>query len=418
MGDQDLNAWDIVAANRKASVRIHIHDLFDYEEWTKALEQNRSLEHVTMAVSVPSLGCMRPILDFFRALGRLPKLQRLQFSGAAYCWRLPFPLLLALLENSPKSLATLHIQDVEFRGSPVDVQVLAKYIVSNLPSLKHFSLAHCRFQAETSKPVLDPLVDAVLASGTLEQVFLSATRVNALGGPVSRSRLREIFANRRAHSPLKELRLMKFRFSPDILAALFGTLIVHHPGLEKLLLSSCQWDLPSVRVLAQLIRNGHHNLREIHLLGDCTFFERSEESHLEITQALQTSEIRRFFIEPLNRHTQSTTRRRSVQEEGEEEGIPLACQNLHVQCLERNYNLEEFRLAQPFQPEQQGLVEFYLRLNRAGRRTVCFQQHDGQQQVDSGYNKEAWVNAIIAINDDVSGIAYFLGLNPSLCAAG
>lgn len=400
-----MNDTELIAMlSRKASARIHIQSFtFDYFQWTKALSSNKSIEQVTLAVSVGSLGCMPPILEFFRSLGRLPKLQRLQFSGAAYCWRLPLPLLLSLLECIPRQLATLHIQDVEFRGSPLDVEVLAKY-VSSMSSLKHFSIAHCRFMMETSKPVLDPLIDAVLSSATLEKVFLSATRVNALGGPVSRGRLRDIFATRRRLSPLKELRLMKFRFPPDILAALFGTLISAHPGMEKLLLSSCQWDLSSLRVMAQLIRNGR-NLQEIQLLGDCSFLESNKECHQEIADALRTSEIRRFFLEPLHRRTHTIV--------NDDEGIPITSQQVHVQTLECNYNLEEFRLAQPFAPEWQGLVEFYLRLNRAGRRTVCFQE--GEEESERGDNKGAWVDAMIAVNDDVACIFYFLGLNPSLC---
>jgi hypothetical protein len=157
--------------------------------------------------------------------------------------------------------------------------------------------------------------------------------------------------------------------------------------------------------MSQLIRNGH-NLQEVHLLGDCSFLEVNEECHQDIADALRTSDIRRFFLEPLHRRPQQVD---------EDEGISVLSQQIHVATLEVNYNLEEFRLAQPFAPEWQGLTEFYLRLNRAGRRTVCFQEAE-EDELELGDNKEAWVNAIIAVNDDVACIFYFLGLNPSLCA--
>jgi hypothetical protein len=147
----------------------------------------------------------------------------------------------------------------------------------------------------------------------------------------------------------------------------------------------------------------------------------NQDYHVDLADALQQCQsLVRFVVEPLEQHWKKPS------EEPAKE-LPEAAQISFVKMIQSNYGLEDFRMVKMFSPERQALMEFYLRLNRAGRRTVCFPQQDhlvgrDNQQDDKNNhttthsdNKQAWLMAIISVNDDVRCIFYFLSLNPSLC---
>jgi len=465
--------------NRKAAAHIHIQDMtFDFGEWSHALSVNRTLESVAICVSMASLPMSKSCRDLFRALGKLPKLQTLRFLSSTengafgmYCWRCPLNVLTIIFQQKPAKLRTFHIQDVEFRGQD-DENALTKLAesLSRLPLLQEFSMAHCRFVKETSLSILDPVLQQLLLmSGStkisgeedgdttndsqtrtagIQKIILSATRVDALGGPMQHESLCQIFAHHHQQQPLsvlKELRLLKFDFSTKVLVPLLGVLM-GYPCLEKLLLSRCQWDASVIRVLSKLLRgNGNINnnnmttitndsggsyrgLRELHLLGNCDFLrgnnKDSVECHGELVQALlESPSMRRFFVEPM----QPPPRRsrtfliEPLDEEDEEDefAIPISCQKLYLRAMHHNYALEEFRMVHLFAPRWHGLIEFYLRLNQAGRRVVMLDPDsiNGshiRRMDDLENDKRAWINAIAAVNDDVACIFYFLANFPLL----
>lgn len=431
---------------RQAKVHIHIGEMtFDFDAWTAALSTNRTLEDVTISLQLPSLGSHNTsIATFFQAIGSLPKLKSFHLRPGTYA-SMPtvrFGLLLLVLKERPAQLTTFHIQDMEFRDvQKENIVKVADEILPALPQLKGFTLAHCRFANTLTDhdifdrvrdddggdgAILDPLVAALLQSRTAEKIVISAARMKQLGGcPLSMDSLRNIFVLRQQlpHNNLKELRLLKFDFSSStVLRALLGTLLVHFSFLETLLLSSCQWDAGSVRVLSQLLHS-NNLLQEVHLLGPCDYFRRNgEEAHVELADALQHSTtIRRFFLEPLHRRIHHD----------EDDEISHLSQKIHVKKMETNYSLEECRMVSLFAPEQQALMEFYFRLNIAGRRNIFFlegsddykRRDDGssRQFVTRGHQRDddklVWLNVIAAGNDSVACIFYFLVRNPSLCAA-
>lgn len=444
--------------SRKAKVSIQIREMtFDFEAWTKALSTNRSLEDVTISVRLPTLGSLPIIHDLFRVVGRLPKLKQLCFRPGSLFWRLELKMLITLLQENPVQLTTLHIQDIEFQAKKEEPLDELAVCIADLPLLNEFTMAHCRFadthnihnrNSDNTTSRLDSLVDVLLKKVGMKKIVLSATRVNALGGcPLSIETLRDVFAaagHQYQHqhqemmcsppppilSTLTELRLLKFEFSAELLKALFGTLLVRYPSLQTLMLSSCGWDACSLRLLSQLLRN-HRNLREVHLLGPCDYFrnnhtattttateqrQRQENTcHSQLADALQCSNVRRFFLEPLHHRIRHN----------DEDEISIASQKVHVQKMTTNYAMEECRLVSLFAPEWQAWMEFYCRLNFAGRRDLLFlgAPQEGSasnsrvvvHQRDDDGDKVAWVKAMAAVNDDLSCIFYFLLHNPSLC---
>ena len=426
---------------RKAKIHILIQAMtFDFDAWTAALSTNRTLEDVTISVQLPSLGSNNTsIATFFKAIGSLPRLKSFHLRPGKYTSMptVSFTLLLSVLNERAVQLTTFHIQDMEFRDVRKEgILKVADEILPALPELKVFTIAHCRFantltdndifdrvRDTSGGAVLDPLVAALLKSSTVEKIVISAARMKQLGGcPLAMDTLRNIFVLRQQVplNNLKELRLLKFDFPSTVLRAFFGTLLVHFPSLETLLVSSCQWDSGSVKVLSQLLHSDNH-LCELHLLGPCDYFRTNEEPHVEIADALHHGKtIRRFFLEPLHRR---------IRHDDEDE-ISKSSQKNHVKRMETNYSLEECRIVSLFAPEQQALMEFYMRLNIAGRRNVFLPEGtEGDNRQDSSSrqyvtrvhqrddDKVAWLNVITAANDSVSCIFYFLVRNPSLCAA-
>ncbi|CAB9512053.1 expressed unknown protein [Seminavis robusta] len=420
--------------NRKNAVQIQLQNMtFDYPRWTEALDQNRTLVHVTIAVSLRALATNPTVLQFFRAIGKLPRLQKLEFRGGTSCchWRFPWQILTkgCLLlhddvqhddnessneQHQQSVLHTLHIQDVEFSSGKHQEEIteLAQCI-SSLPSLKKLTLAHCRLEQNyqnyrAGSTTLDPLFHAILTSPTLEKVIVSATRVHALGGAVSKQTLRQVFAShQQMQQPmaLQELRLLQFDFVPDILTALLGTLLRQHAQFKSLFLSSCQWDRTSLRLLAQFLIQSSDNLKELQLLGtdlnNLLHDSSLVECHVELADALASSSLWTFLVRELYPWKK---KKRNHDDEKELE-LTLVAQQAYLTMIQtHNYHLQEFCMVQQFAPQPQGLMEFYLRLNRAGR-------HDAE----NSDHKQAWVNAVAAVNDSVACIFFFLSRNPSLC---
>lgn len=416
MNDNEL----IGLLSRKASVQIHIRaTTFNYAAWTSALSSNGTLEDVVLSIYVPTLGTTPLVLDFFRAIGKLSNLNSLRINGMTFC-RIPLSILSTILLGPiiHEHLSVVHVQDVEFRigEDNSEIEVLVK-ATANLPQLQQFTLAHCRLSSETSNSVLDPLVGTLLTKKGMECIIISASRIHSLGGCVTKNTLRDIFRAKNQYTPsaLEELRLLKFGFTEDVLTSLFGTLLALHTSLRKLLLSSCQWDLLSLRILSHYIRNSP-NLRHLQLLGNCEYLEMKKEGHVELVAALQASRhLQFFYLEPMNRSE-------IFRLEEEDGGIPFVSQQTYTEMLKTNCVLEEFRMLRMFPPELQSEVEFYLRLNRAGRRHLCFAEsnegiNDGNDEKNFNLRdcRAAWIDAITNVNDDVACIFYFLLLNPSLC---
>ena len=413
--DIDLELTNLLC--RKVSVQIQIRDTtFDYGAWIAALGSNRTLEEVTLSLFIFTLGTTPVVVDFFKAIGSLPKLKSLRFQkGKVFC-RVPLRLLIELLQQKPASLRILHLQDLELRletgtNGQEEIYKLSEALLA-LSELERVALAHCRLKSETKDPILDPLLKTLLSKESLEHVIISSSRVESLGGFISKAALNELFLTcstwqqqSTSSSSLKELRLLKFLFSSDILTALFGTLLLCHSNLQTLLLSSCHWDNQSIQVLTRYLEQSTH-LQELQLLGNCEYFDSHDNAHMELAEALQRSpSLRQFSLVPLTGR---------VKDDNDEEEMIDVCQMAYVEMIKSNYILEEFRCVRMLSPEWQSELELYLRLNRAGRRHLCFHNED-DVNVNLNDSRKAWVEAIAAANDDATCIYYFLSLNPSLC---
>jgi len=432
--DDASNLMEIL--NRKVKVKIEIRSMaFDFEEWTIALSENRTLEDVTISVCLPSLGVSPVVHDFFRAIGRLPSLQHLFFKPGNVFWRLPQKLLLATFQQRPSRMEEFHMQDVEIglfdsaAAAAEDFQLLADY-VSAMPKLKKFAFAHCRLNrrydyrsaiVEINAPVLNPLIGVLLRKPSLETMIFTASRFREMSiCPLSdeTETLQETLAiNQNQPASLKELRLLKFEWPSSVQNAIFGAIQHHFPHLETLLLSACVWNSrQDILMLTQLLHH-HRGLREVHLLGsrDLAFkrwVQLNREFHVDLANALQNSGIQRFFLEP---HERSTIGRIESHE------IPLESQKKIVESMETNYSLVDFRLSELLAPEWQACMEFYFRLNTAGRREVMMaEQQPGNNYTTSRVihqgidEKKVWVKVISTVNDNAGCIYYFLRRNPSL----
>lgn len=315
----------------------------------------------------------------FDALGELPYLQKLKMDFVGRPLRIPVAALTAVLRQVTQ-LTSLILEEVRLAGSPDELEELADAL-RNHPSLKLVYLHGC-VPAEGSGITLDPLVTAMAHCATLEEILLRDTRMSPNSGTETTTE------DERAGTPLTELcqssslRVLTLRDMTEIHdkhIELMAQRLVHNTALRELTVCSANLGKRSGKAMGQVLRLNRH-LQKLEIQLD------SGEHAIPITEVLQMN---------------STLKRLDLFFNGT---ISARIREAFTEMLRKNYVLLDLN-GSVWRGQSNLEIDFYLRLNRAGRANLLT-EHATRAQ---------WIETLISQKQDLSIIFSLVLMNPLVC---
>jgi len=361
------------------------------------------------------------LVAIFEALGELTRLQKLRVDFVGRTLRLPVVALTTVLERVPQ-LQQLVLEEVRLDGSVADVEALAMALRQH-PSLQLVDL-HCCVPAEGLETTLDPLVTALAHVPTLTEVLLRDTRIaprlmhnnnddeddeddddsdeegssdeedentmdqeggggGGTGGAGSSSR-RPTWSGSSlvslCESPsLRTLTLRDMAEIRDVHLELMATSLQHNDTLRELTICSPSLGERAGRAMGQVLRS-NRKLQKLEIQLN------SGEDAIPITEILQFN---------------SSLKRLDLFFNG---SISPRIREAFTEMLRRNYVLLDLN-GSVWRGQSNSEIDFYLRLNRAGRGDLLT-EHATRAQ---------WVDTMISQREDLSIVFSLLLMNPSIC---
>ena len=358
---------------------LPLNDFLNLEEITAAIRLNETVEEVSVFMEyLEDDWLVTDIWRIFRALGNLPKLQRLVFDFIGSDGdELPLSLLTAAVRPASKVTA-LELSCVHLAGSEDDIRRFAQSLRQK--SWKKIEIYGCFLDPETrKKSSLNPILNEMASFSTLKDVTITALDFNSLGSFSGESLGRLI----RQNQSIKCLVLGEFNLNDEHIVPMSEAL-EENQSLTELSIG-CNLESKGTFALANMIRT-NRTLESLHL--DLTTLVDGESNHIALAESLGSNDkIKRFSIF------------------GTKGNITAKAQLRFAQMLEHNFSLEELE----FQDEDEDAspsIEMYLTLNSLGRRDLLHNQST---------TKEDWVSALCNVHDNEACIFYLLSLNPALC---
>lgn len=347
------------------------------------------------------------LMAIFEALAELPNLQKLRVDFVGRPLRLPVAALAIVLQRAVL-LKQLVLEEVRLAGSPDQLETLAEALRSH-PALQIVDL-HCCVPADISQTTLDPLVSALAHVKTLTEVLLRKTRIasnrrvnnqnnnnfnlipnNLMNGNNNNNDEEEEDttintnwdgASLTALCQSPSLRILTFRDMAEIRdkhVELMANSLRTNDTLRELTLCSSYLGDRSGRAMGQVLQvNRHLQKLEIQL--------NSGEHAIPITEILQANSSLRRLDLYFNGHISSRIR------------------EAFTEMLRRNYVLLDLN-GSVWRGQSNSEIDFYLRLNRAGRGDLLT-EHASRAQ---------WLDTLISQKDDLSIVFSLLSMNPSMC---
>ena len=314
----------------------------------------------------------------FEALGELQNLEKLKVDFVGRPLRLPVSALKLVLQRAPQ-LTSLVLEEVRLAGDLNEMDGLAQSL-RNHPSLKQVHLHGC-VPAEGSESTLDPLVTALANVGTLEEVLLRNTRITSRNGDTttendwSGTSLTHLCQS----TSLRVLTLRDMAEIHDRHVELMAPPLIANNTLRELTVCSTNLGKRSGKAMGQVLRANRH-MQKLEIQLD------SGEHAIPITEILQNN---------------STLKRLDLFFNGT---ISPRIREAFTEMLRRNYVLLDLN-GSVWRGQSNLEIDFYLRLNRAGRGNLLT-EHATRHQ---------WLDTLISQKDDLSIVFSLLLMNPSLC---
>ena len=345
------------------------------------------------------------LMAIFEALADLPNLEKLRVDFVGRPLRLPVTALSFVLQRA-SFLKQLVLEEVRLAGSPQELETVAETLRSH-PALQIVDL-HCCYPADTSQSTLDPLVRALADVKTLTEVLLRKTRIASNRRVNNQNNNFNLIPNNLVNgnnnntddddedtsintnwegssltalcqSP--SLRILTFRDMAEVRdkhVELMADSLRANDTLRELTLCSSHLGERSGRAMGQvLLANRHLQKLEIQL--------NSGEHAIPITEVLQANSSLKRLDLYFNGHISSRIR------------------EAFTEMLRRNYVLLDLN-GSVWRGQSNSEIDFYLRLNRAGRGDLLT-EHASRAQ---------WLDTLISQKDDLSIVFSLLSMNPSI----
>lgn len=462
----------------------------ELDELTNALQLNRTLQYIsinyadnrvskTEETRAPALqegiansnqkgdtktASCKTIAALHKVLGNIQSLQKLSIHGSAKHCIAPLCEANSLL-FSVKYCVKLTIVGVTFDASRNDWDQFASTLQHH-PNLREVRAGTQVFRREksgsvgfSSSIVQEKVMQALADSTTINSVILNGDGLRAT--PLTVESSRSLFSSK----CLSNLQLFDISFADAHLTMMENALKSHHQmrHLKKLTVSSCTFGPEGWESLANIVEATSQTLastklsggvfqlkvlilwiEDAPLLNDCRqTWDKCEQSILRLARGLQDSSIRDFQLRASWSTQQRLKSTIQLADTGQEdiEGKrrphhPIASSLVHSafsQMLECNYILETLSVpCSPYSKRQILLHDFYLSLNKLGRRRLfgntCGDRITAptkRSRVSAGRSsllgwprqvpRDDWINVLGEARHDLSCIYYFLSANPALC---
>lgn len=337
---------------------------------------SEEVDHLIICQSAPLFSELRvtqeEMVDVFQAAGVLSNLKTLvltDFEDNA----LPVKCLADFIHNA-QELHTLRLDSIRITGNRVDMDDLCASLMTH-PSLEEIYLSGCIPADETT--ILEPIARSIANIHSLKLVEIVETSFPPSGAWTGGS-LAELCRS----DSLEVLRVRGIRFLMDEDILLMAKALNSNKAMKQLWLLSCELGFQGVgpTAIAEMLRN-NSSLEILGLNRLC--FNRHA---MIIADALKANSSLRGLHLCLR------------------DGLSSEVRDYYANIVEENYALEKVSGGLIGSDSQ---VEFFLRLNRAGRKTLL---------QDENCAKKKWITALESQSNDVSALYYLLSRKPSLCA--
>ena len=312
----------------------------------------------------------------FQKMGELPSMTRLElrYDPNYTSFYLPAAALTAVL-RAAKHLTYLMLGGVWMSGNEAEIKALAEAFREH-EFLNRIYFTNCR--PTVGSAALWPILEALASNPNVQHVCLGylSWLVNSPFHLCDKG------------STWQSLRLIGTGIvRPDSFKRISQALETNHHLTEVLRISECPLPAGSGSALAKLLSTNKS-------LTDIYFEFMTPQELFPICRALyaKNRSLKRVHL--------------LVYQPGSPKHQALLA-DVFARTLSRNDNIEHLTLHSPYSFITNLTLEYFLRLNRAGRRQLL--------QNSSSRSPASWVNALIANRNDLHVIHYILSLNPSLC---
>lgn len=326
--------------------------------------------------------------NLFSALGRVPKLLKIEFYGLRI---FPYKMPIAMAERALSN--AIHLEEFCLVGlnlssaQPTNFSIFSETLRRH-PSLKTFVLDNCSLDDEVNGPALDEAIVRILVQiPTLEKVVLRATE-GRMWARLSIASIGLLCSS----AALISLELTVFCDEDEAVMTEMAkslTAAKNYSKLTELSISGCLGGLVGAKALSNMLSlNTRLKSLEVHLRSQS---EDDEAGIIEISRALVRSKtLTKFELHGSTNDSGSRDVRKA-----------------YLQMLQRNYSLTASTLLfhRTFLlPDSQ----YYAKINSVGR---------GRLLGNINASRDEWVNILVDVKNDLDGLYYFLRAQPSLCSS-
>lgn len=340
------------------------------------------------------------LLAIFGALGDLHHLQKLRVDFIGRPLRLPVRALTSVLQRSTE-LTKLVLEEIRLSGSVEELEALADAFKSH-QSLEIVDL-HCCVPADGVETTLDPVVSALAQVPTLTEVLLRDSRIaprsmtanldnlgnidddddddNAMDESTANNNAGWAGTSLTALCQSTSLRILTLRDMAEIRdqhLELMAESLRTNDTLRELTICSTHLGERSGRAMGQVLQT-NRRLQKLEIQLN------SGEHAIPITEVLQAN---------------SSLKRLDLFFNG---SISPRIREAFTEMLRRNYVLLDLN-GSVWRGQSNSEIDFYLRLNRAGRGDLLT-EHATRKQ---------WVETMISQRGDLSILFSILSMNPSI----
>lgn len=333
----------------------------------------------------------KKLRKLFKTLGDLPYLKTLRFHYSTVALeRLPVHLLTIALEGG-KRLEILELNQVNLTGTEEEFAVFFTTLRTHASlSVFSFSSSGC-----CSASSINEVLEAISVTPKMERVVLYSPQGRCPWG-----RLNGAALNTLCQSPtLKDLQHLVLYdssastgnfFADEHTMALAQALSNPQARLQEVMISCWPLGQAGVRTLCQMLQT-NQSLQKLTMV----IYELGDDNNTDETcnlGELATALLSNSTLKTLELHG-STDLGKWIEED-------------FWIMMQSNFCLTSLKLCQDKALFSRRFLDFYLKLNAAGR---------GQLMQNENAATAQWVDSLIRVRDDLSCLFYFLSSNPLLC---
>jgi len=389
-------------------ILIELKSDTNLEQLQTALASNVSVKHADLffAKSLEEK-TQQECLALIQTVSSRPNLQRISLTSEEFSsYSLPITMLSELLTLSA-TITAIQLGTIALSGTVHDFATLAESF-RNQPTLKELR-ACCWLSEETrmNGMTLDPLVQAMATSRSLESIYFHPTFLLSSGG--STEVLSSATLGMLCTCPnLRVLNIGNCNLNDDHVTAMAITTLAaqHDSVLTELHLTTGLAERGS-RALADCLRANTTKLTALSIFNttvddtDGTSDDSevdsnngggddAEDYHAHMARALQVNQSLQHFV----LHGRKLT---------------MGSQKAFVEMMRKNCTLERISLVE-LEDDIQAEMDMFTRLNRCGRKRLLQQLNN-----ETPERRLDWIDTMSLVSNELDCLFYLLSIKPSLC---